>query len=175
MIGSFASHKAVGRIETDHLVVGAGTAGLAFADALIADSDADVVLVDRRHQPGGHWNDAYPFVCLHQPSAFYGVNSRMLGGDSIDQAGPNAGMYERAGAASRGRAGFIAPAWRAVDGPVREHDVPAAPASATSAPAAVSWAPARAAASRAPGSWAAPPRGPAGRGGRRHEPWRVPG
>lgn len=87
------------RIETDYLVVGAGAAGLAFADALIADTDADVVLVDRRHRPGGHWNDAYPFVRLHQPSAFYGVNSRMLGNDAIDQAGPNTGLYERATAA----------------------------------------------------------------------------
>jgi cation diffusion facilitator CzcD-associated flavoprotein CzcO len=49
--------KSVGRIETDYLIVGAGAAGVAFADALIADSDADVVLVDRRHRPGGHWND----------------------------------------------------------------------------------------------------------------------
>jgi choline dehydrogenase-like flavoprotein len=89
----------VSRIETDYLVVGAGAAGLAFADALIAESDADVVLVDRRHRPGGHWNDAYPFVRLHQPSAFYGVNSRILGDDGIDQAGPNAGLYERATAA----------------------------------------------------------------------------
>jgi NAD(P)-binding Rossmann-like domain len=97
--GSFASIEAVARIETDYLIVGAGAAGLAFADALIADSDADVVLVDRRHRPGGHWNDAYPFVRLHQPSAFYGVNSRVLGSDSIDKTGPNAGMYERATAA----------------------------------------------------------------------------
>jgi len=87
------------RIETDYLIVGAGAAGLAFADALIAASDADVVLVDRRHGPGGHWNDAYPFVRLHQPSAFYGVNSRVLGSDSIDCTGPNAGLYQRATAA----------------------------------------------------------------------------
>ena len=83
-------------IETDHLVVGAGAAGLAFVDALIAGSDADVVLLDRREVPGGHWNDAYPFVRLHQPSAFYGVASRVLGTDSIDGSGPNAGFYERA-------------------------------------------------------------------------------
>jgi NAD(P)-binding Rossmann-like domain len=87
------------RIETDYLIIGAGAAGLAFADALIAASDADVVLVDRRHGPGGHWNDAYPFVRLHQPSAYYGVNSRVLGSDSIDSAGPNAGFYQRATAA----------------------------------------------------------------------------
>jgi NAD(P)-binding Rossmann-like domain len=86
----------MGRIETDYLIVGAGAAGMAFADALIADSDADVVLVDRRHRPGGHWNDAYPFVRLHVPSAWYGVNSRTLGSDCIDKTGPNAGMYERA-------------------------------------------------------------------------------
>jgi hypothetical protein len=82
-------------IDTDYLVVGAGAAGLAFADALIAESDADVVIVDRRDRPGGHWNDAYPFVRLHQPSAYYGVNSLPLG-DSIDEDGPNAGWYGRA-------------------------------------------------------------------------------
>jgi hypothetical protein len=82
-------------IDTDYLIVGAGAAGLAFADSLIAESDADVVIVDRRDRPGGHWNDAYPFVRLHQPSAYYGVNSLPLG-DSIDQDGPNAGWYGRA-------------------------------------------------------------------------------
>jgi putative NAD(P)-binding protein len=86
-------------IETDYLVVGAGGAGMAFADALIAACDADVVMVDRRHRPGGHWNDAYPFVRLHGPSALYGVNSRRLGSDVIDQGGPNAGYYPRATAA----------------------------------------------------------------------------
>ena len=86
-------------IETDYLVVGAGATGMAFADELIASSDADVVLVDRRHRVGGHWLDAYPFVRLHQPSAYYGVNSRTLGADRIDEVGPNAGFYERATAA----------------------------------------------------------------------------
>ncbi len=33
-------------------------------------------IVDRNDQPGGHWTTAYPFVRLHQPSAYYGVNSR---------------------------------------------------------------------------------------------------
>ena len=85
--------------DTDYLIVGAGAAGMAFADALTEASDADVVIVDRRHRPGGHWNDAYPFVRLHQPSAYYGVNSRVLGSDAIDTTGPNAGWYERATAA----------------------------------------------------------------------------
>jgi hypothetical protein len=86
-------------IETDYLVIGAGASGMAFVDALIAESDADVVLVDRRHRPGGHWLDAYPFVRLHQPSANYGVPSRPLGADRIDESGPNEGFYERATAA----------------------------------------------------------------------------
>jgi hypothetical protein len=83
-------------IETDYLVVGGGAAGMAFADALIAECEADVVIAERRHRPGGHWNSAYPFVRLHQPSAFYGVNSMVLGSDAIDSGGPNAGLYERA-------------------------------------------------------------------------------
>jgi hypothetical protein len=90
----------VGAIETDYLIVGAGASGMAFADSLLsARDDVDVVLVDRRHRPGGHWLDAYPFVRLHQPSASYGVASRPLGGDRIDTSGPNAGFYERATAA----------------------------------------------------------------------------
>jgi len=83
-------------LEVDYLVAGAGATGMAFTDALIAASDASVVLVDRRESPGGHWNDAYPFVRLHQPSAFYGVNSLHLGDDRVDESGLNAGYYEQA-------------------------------------------------------------------------------
>ena len=86
-------------IEADYLVVGAGASGMAFADALVTRSDADVVMVDRRHRAGGHWNDDYPFVRLHQPSAYYGVDSLPLGSDRIDANGPNAGFYERASGA----------------------------------------------------------------------------
>ncbi len=89
----------VRNLETDYLVIGCGAAGMAFADSLVADSDADVVMVDRRHAPGGHWHDAYPFVRLHQPSAYYGVNSLPLGHDAIDTDGLNAGFYEQAGPA----------------------------------------------------------------------------
>lgn len=85
--------------STDYLVVGAGTSGLAFADTLVAESDVDIVIVDRRPSPGGHWADVYPFVRLHSPSAYYGVNSLRLGNDQIDADGPNAGLYERATAA----------------------------------------------------------------------------
>ena len=82
--------------STDYLVIGAGASGLAFADALVAEADVDVTIVDRRPGPGGHWLDAYPFVRLHIPSAYYGVNSLPLGEDRIDEAGENAGFYERA-------------------------------------------------------------------------------
>lgn len=81
---------------TDYLVVGAGASGLAFTDALIAEADVEVTLVDRQAAPGGHWLHAYPFVRLHTPSAYYGVNSLPLGEDRIDQVGENAGFYERA-------------------------------------------------------------------------------
>ncbi|MGI8794081.1 MAG: NAD(P)-binding protein [Acidimicrobiales bacterium] len=86
-------------IGTDYLVVGAGATGMAFTDTLVGEADVDVVMVDRRHSPGGHWNDDYPFVRLHQPSALYGVVSRTLGADRIDTTGANAGCYERATAA----------------------------------------------------------------------------
>lgn len=84
-------------IEADYLVVGAGAMGMAFVDTLVAETDATIVLVDRNDQPGGHWVNAYPFVRLHQPSAYYGVNSRRLGSDSIDASGWNEGFYELAG------------------------------------------------------------------------------
>lgn len=83
-------------IETDYLVVGAGAAGMGFVDTLIDCSDADVVMVDRRHRPGGHWLDSYPFVQLHQPSMNYGVNSTPLGQDRVEGHGRDAGFYERA-------------------------------------------------------------------------------
>ena len=80
-------------IDTDYLVVGAGATAMAFVDTLLTESDARIAMVDRRHRPGGHWNDAYPFVRLHQPSATYGVNSRELGSWIKDEIGLNAGFY----------------------------------------------------------------------------------
>lgn len=91
---------AIRKLEVDYLVIGAGATGMGFTDTLVAAADADVLLVDRRHRPGGHWLDAYSFARLHQPSAMYGVASRRLGDDRIDESGPNAGFYERATAAS---------------------------------------------------------------------------
>ena len=46
---------------------------MAFADSVITETEATLVIVDRRDRPGGHWNDAYPFVRLHQPASYYGV------------------------------------------------------------------------------------------------------
>lgn len=84
------------RLDADYLVVGAGAMGMAFTDALVDHSDARVVLVDRHHATGGHWLDAYPFVRLHQASAFYGVASTLLGGGRTQTTGPEAGLHERA-------------------------------------------------------------------------------
>jgi hypothetical protein len=66
-------------MDTDYLVIGAGAAAMAFVDELIAQSHTTrVVMVERRDGPGGHWNNAYDFVTLHQPAEFYGVNSERL-------------------------------------------------------------------------------------------------
>ena len=66
-------------LEADYLVVGAGALGMAFVDALLDRCDARVLMLDRHERPGGHWVDAYPFVQLHQPSRYYGVDSTPLG------------------------------------------------------------------------------------------------
>src|SRR5690349_1468692 len=83
-------------VDADYLVVGAGAMGMAFADALTDHADVRVALVDTRHSVGGHWLEAYPFVRLHQSSAFYGVASTLLGGGQLQRSGPEAGLQERA-------------------------------------------------------------------------------
>ena len=61
--------------------------GMGFLDELINNSsDLKAIIVDKRDKPGGHWNDAYSFVRLHQPAVTYGVNSRPLGVGGPDQA-----------------------------------------------------------------------------------------
>ena len=86
-------------LSTDYLIIGSGALGMSFADQLLTETDANMVIVDRHHMPGGHWNDAYPFVRLHQPSAYYGVGSRALGSSRLDVAGFNRGYYELASGA----------------------------------------------------------------------------
>jgi len=83
-------------MKFDYLIKGAGAMGMAFADIIYNESDLKFAIVDDRPSPGGHWNDSYPFVRLHQPSSFYGVNSTKLGQDKIDLSGKNAGLYELA-------------------------------------------------------------------------------
>jgi hypothetical protein len=83
------------RLDADYLVLGAGAMSMAFADVILSEHpSARLVVVDRRDSPGGHWNDAYPFVRLHQPAAFYGLNSADLGEGGADLAsGPEVVAY----------------------------------------------------------------------------------
>lgn len=83
-------------LETDYLVVGAGATALSFVDSLLDQTDAHITIVDKRDTAGGHWNDAYPFVLLHQPSSYYGVASTPMGQERIDTVGLNAGFEELA-------------------------------------------------------------------------------
>src|SRR5947209_19742796 len=87
------------RLDADYLIVGAGAMGMGFADVILSESpSARIVMVDRHASPGGHWNDAYSFVRLHQPAAFYGLNSTPLGQGGADLAcGPDiVGYYKYA-------------------------------------------------------------------------------
>ncbi len=80
--------------ETDYLIIGAGAIGMNCSDVLLDETKDDILMIDRRAAPGGHWRDAYSFVRLHQPSVYYGVPSRDLGTNLIDTAGSNMGYYD---------------------------------------------------------------------------------
>jgi hypothetical protein len=86
-------------LKTDYLIVGTGAVGMAFADTLLTETDANIILVDKYQKPGGHWNMAYPFVTLHQPSQFYGVSSKELSKGRKDEVGLNRGLNELASGA----------------------------------------------------------------------------
>merc|ERR1711970_888399 len=74
-------------LVTDYMIVGAGAMGMSFLEELITSSkDVEAIIVDTRAAPGGHWNDAYSFVELHQPALTYGVCSRALGDGGADLA-----------------------------------------------------------------------------------------
>lgn len=79
-------------------MVGVGAMGMAFVDTLLTESDATVAMVDRHHQPGGHWTVASPYVRPHQPSSFYGGGATELGSGRIDEVGWNKGLCELASA-----------------------------------------------------------------------------
>ena len=71
--------------------------GMAFVDTLLDENPkADIIMIDRYAKPGGHWNMAYPFVTLHQPSAYYGVNSKELSTGKRDKTGLNQGLADLA-------------------------------------------------------------------------------
>ncbi|MEO1437594.1 MAG: NAD(P)/FAD-dependent oxidoreductase, partial [Bacteroidota bacterium] len=86
-------------LETDYLIIGAGAASMAFVDTLLTETNDRVLIVDRYAKPGGHWNYAYPFVTLHQPSQFYGVASKELSNERIDTQGFNKGLSSLASGA----------------------------------------------------------------------------
>ncbi|WP_026941186.1 hypothetical protein [Hellea balneolensis] len=83
-------------LSSDYLIIGSGAMGMAFADTLLTETKANIIIVDRFAKPGGHWNVAYPFVTLHQPSTFYGVSSRELSQGLKDQVGLNKGLNDLA-------------------------------------------------------------------------------
>ena len=86
-------------ITADYVIIGSGAVGMAFADTILTETDATVAMIDRYQKPGGHWNVAYPFVRLHQPSSFYGVSSRELCKGRKDEVGFNKGLAELASGA----------------------------------------------------------------------------
>lgn len=83
-------------LKADYVIVGSGAVGMAFADIILTESDATIIIIDRYAKPGGHWNVAYPFVTLHQPSAYYGVSSKELSGGRLEKGGWNDGLGELA-------------------------------------------------------------------------------
>jgi len=87
------------QLKTDYLIVGSGAVGMAFADIILTETSANVIIIDKHHKPGGHWNVAYPFVSLHQPSAYYGVSSRELSKGIKDEVGLNKGLHDLASGA----------------------------------------------------------------------------
>ena len=87
VVGRVGADVDVDRIDTDYLVIGAGAMAMAFIDVVLQhDRKATFVVVDRHAAPGGHWNDAYSFVTLHQPAEFYGLVSTHLGSGGSDLA-----------------------------------------------------------------------------------------
>jgi cation diffusion facilitator CzcD-associated flavoprotein CzcO len=58
--------------RVDHLIVGAGFAGLGAAIALAEDGETDHVLIERAGDVGGTWRDnTYPGACCDVPSQLY--------------------------------------------------------------------------------------------------------
>ena len=41
------------QIEADYLVIGTGAVGMTFVDTMLDESEANFIMVDRHHMPGG--------------------------------------------------------------------------------------------------------------------------
>ncbi|WP_415394886.1 FAD-dependent oxidoreductase [Rhodococcus globerulus] len=59
--------------QCDVCIVGAGIAGLnaAAVASQYLSRDHKIILIDRRHRPGGMWSDTYPYIRLHQPHPLF--------------------------------------------------------------------------------------------------------
>jgi cation diffusion facilitator CzcD-associated flavoprotein CzcO len=58
--------------HVDHLIVGAGFAGLCAAIKLAEDGETDHVVIEKAHDLGGTWRDnTYPGACCDVPSQLY--------------------------------------------------------------------------------------------------------
>ena len=57
-------------LKCNYLCIGAGTSTMSFVDTMLSSTDKSItfIIVDKQPAAGGHWNVAYPFVTLHQPS-----------------------------------------------------------------------------------------------------------
>jgi hypothetical protein len=67
------THDLIDPERHDLCIVGAGIAGLnalAVASEYLAP-EGSILLVDRRHRPGGMWVDTYDYVRLHQPHPLF--------------------------------------------------------------------------------------------------------
>ena len=62
----------------DYLIIGSGPRALAFADALIRDSNVRVALVDRNTTPGGAWEETYDFAHVAPFTPSFGALSQPL-------------------------------------------------------------------------------------------------
>ena len=59
----------------DYVIVGAGNSGMNCLQAVLdVEPDAKCLVVDKREEVGGCWNEFYSFVKLHQPASVFGVS-----------------------------------------------------------------------------------------------------
>jgi len=63
--------------DCDLCIIGAGICGLnfLFSASQHMSKENKVILVDRNPNPGGMWNDTYPYVRLHQPHPMFTIGN----------------------------------------------------------------------------------------------------